>query len=214
MADQRAFAKKFRREIDETPKLKRRSGGAEVERDSEFMGIPYDPGLVGPTDLSTFAASALHLREPHQLPHLERLIRHSERVRSHKTWPDYIRDHFVSVDREPIEEQLRKHTPGSRSYMRCLSSLKKKLGSEAFYKTEWGQWLREWDRERDRLERLTRGITGLRVRKHGTQWGVEGDPLRHRFHLKKAAVAWGRHLAIGGAATYDELDRIMGRSGG
>lgn len=220
MADQKAFARRFQAELSETPKLLREGGEVTVERSAMCMGIPYDPGLVGPTDLSTFTSTAFthYVKEQVREDHLRRLIRHAERVRSHSTWPDYLNDHFVSIKKEPIEVALKRLTPGSRAFMKRISALKKKLGSEKFYETEWGKWLQGWDKERRRVEDLCRGkrkeLAALNLYKKNGKWRVARDPISVRFNTKGAALAWGRHLAKGGDPTYDELQRVTGKTTG
>jgi hypothetical protein len=219
MADQRAFARRFQKDLSETPKLLRSGGEAEVERSAMFMGIPYDPGLVGPTDLSVFSSTAFthYVKDQVKEQHLLRLIRHAERVRSHATWPDYLNDHFVSVRKEPIEVALERLTPGSRAFMKRISALKKKLGPDKFHGTKWGKWLREWNRERRRVEELGRGkrceLATFNVYKKRDRYRVARDPLGLKFKDRDEAVAWGRHLAGGGKGTYDELQRIRGKAG-
>lgn len=132
----------------------RSRGPCKIEHAAEVAGVAYDPDLISQSDLEFFIPRAMSVfQRSDPVDHLTRVLRHAERIRSHKTWPQDLAEHIEQIDTRPIEDQLEVMTPGAPDFLRRLAHFRLSK-PEKYSRSRWKVWYEEWKQERAEARRL------------------------------------------------------------
>jgi len=138
-------ALRMREFFNECPKNAREPGACEVERTAGWEGISFDPGLLSLAEVWELAELAVgnDLPEERTTDRVERLVRHTERVRSSEEWPEEMNEYTKSIMAvSDAAEALHEYEIGSPEFERALRRFRHEHVA-AFKRSEWALWWAE-----------------------------------------------------------------------